>query len=127
MAWDGDAKLFQNVAIRRPRIHDLDHRAIVVTIKRGQPGQLKLYRQRRQWFPLQLTPVEEQDQQTRLFGELRKTCEEDAPMKRKQNDWISEESWRLIAHRAMLRHTGRLCQAGGRRLHCQIGASLRKD
>jgi hypothetical protein len=71
--------------------------------------------------------VEEQDQQTRLFGELRKTCEKDAPTKRKQNDWISEESWRLIAHWAMLRHTGRLCQAGGRRLHHQIGASLRKD
>jgi hypothetical protein len=127
MAWDGDAKLFRNVAIQRPRIHDLDHRAIVATIKRGQPGQLKLYHQRRQRFPLQLPPVEEQDQQTRLFGELRKTCEEDAPTKRKRNDWLLEESWRLIAHRAMLRHTGCLCQAGGRRLHCQIGASLRKD
>ncbi len=71
--------------------------------------------------------MEEQDQQTRLFGELRKTCEKDAPTKRKRNDWISEESWRLIAHRAMLRHTGRLCQAGGRRLHRQIDTSLHKD
>jgi hypothetical protein len=44
MARDGDAKLFQNVAIRRPRIHDSDHRAILATIKRGRPGQLKLYR-----------------------------------------------------------------------------------
>jgi hypothetical protein len=64
--------------------------------------------------------VEEQDQQTRLFGELWKTCEEDAPTKWKQNDWILEE-------RAMLRHTGRLCQAGGCRLHRQIGVSLCKD
>ncbi len=48
-------------------------------------------------------------------------------MRRKQNDWISEESWRLIAHRAMLCHTGRLCLAGGRHLHRQVGASLRKD
>jgi hypothetical protein len=71
--------------------------------------------------------VEEQDQQTGLFGELQKTCKEDAPTKRKRNDWILEESWQLIAHRAMLCHTGRLCQAGGRRLHRQIGASLRKD
>jgi hypothetical protein len=127
MAWDGDAKLFQNVAIRRPWIHDSDHRAIIATIRRGRPGQLKLYRQRRQQFPLQLPPVEEQDQQTRLFGELWKTCEEDAPTRRKQNNWILEESWRLIAHRAMLRHTGRLCQAGGRHLHRQVGASLHKD
>jgi hypothetical protein len=27
----------------------------------------------------------------------------------------------------MLRRTGRLCQMGGRRLHRQIGAALRKD
>jgi hypothetical protein len=121
------AWLFWNVAIRRPWIHNSDHRAIIASIRRGQPGQLKLYRQRRQRFPLQLPPVEERDQQMSLFGELRKTCEEDAPTRRKQNNWILEESWRLIAHRAMLRHTGRPCQAGGRRLHRQIGASLRKD
>ncbi len=96
-------------------------------IRRGRLRQLKLYRQRRQRFPLQLPPVEEQDQQMRLFGELRKTCEENAPTRRKQNNWISEESWRLIAHWAMLRHTGRLCQAGGRCLHHQVGASLCKD
>jgi hypothetical protein len=83
MARDGDAKLFRNVAIPLPRIHNSDHRAIVATIKRGRPGHLKLYRRCRQQFPLQLPPVEEQDQQTRLFGELRKTCEEDVPMKRK--------------------------------------------
>ncbi len=127
MAWDGDAKLFQNIAIQRPWIHDSDHRAIVATIRRGRLGQLKLHRRRCQRFPLQLLPVEEQDQQTRLFGELQKTCEEDAPTRQKQNDWILEESWRLIAHWAMLRHTGRLCQAGGQRLHRQVGASLRKD
>jgi hypothetical protein len=64
-------------------------------------------------FSLRLTPVEEQDKQTRLFGELQKTCKEDALTRHKHNDWISEESWQLIAHRAMLRCTGRLCQTGG--------------
>ncbi len=48
-------------------------------------------------------------------------------MQRKQNDWILEESWQLIAHRAMLRRTGRLCQTGGHSLYRQIGASLCKD
>jgi hypothetical protein len=48
-------------------------------------------------------------------------------MRRKQNNWILEESWQLIAHRAMLRCTGHLCQMGGHHSHCQIGASLRKD
>ncbi len=48
-------------------------------------------------------------------------------MRRKQNDWILEESWRLIAHRAMLHCTGHLCQTRGHCLHRQIGISLRKD
>jgi hypothetical protein len=48
-------------------------------------------------------------------------------VRRKGSDWILEESWRLIAHRAMLRRTDRLCQMGGRHLHHQIGASLCKD
>jgi hypothetical protein len=48
-------------------------------------------------------------------------------MQQKRSDWISEESWWLIAHRAMLRRTGRLCQMGGRRMQCQIGALLCKD
>jgi hypothetical protein len=48
-------------------------------------------------------------------------------MRHKCNNWILEESWRLIAHRAMLRCTSRLCRMGGCCLHCQIGASLCKD
>jgi hypothetical protein len=44
-------KLFWGVALRRPRIHDLDHRAVVALILRGRPGQLKRYRQHRQRFP----------------------------------------------------------------------------
>jgi hypothetical protein len=111
----------------QPRFHDSDHRAIVTSITRGRPGRLKLYRQHRQTFPLQLPPVEEQDKQTCVLGELQKTCKEDAPTRRKHNNWVSEESWRIIAHWAMLRCTGRLCQMGGCCLHCQIGASLCKD
>ncbi len=48
-------------------------------------------------------------------------------MRRLKNGWILEESWRLIAHQAMLRRTGRLCQAGGRCLNRQIGISFQKD
>jgi hypothetical protein len=43
-------------------------------------------------FPLQLPLVEEQDEQTRHFGEMRKSCNEDALMRQKWKDWISEES-----------------------------------
>ena len=127
MARERDGKLFRNVAVRRPRIHDSDHRAVVASIRRGRPGQLKAYRRGRMRFPLQLPPVEEQDEQTRRFGELREACRTDTPTRQKRNDWISDETWRLIAHRAMLRRTGRLCCTGGRRLRRQIGVSLCKD
>jgi hypothetical protein len=127
MARESDVRHFRNVVFRQPRIHNLDHRVVVTSIRKGKVGKLKGYRKSRQTFPLQLPPVEEQDAQTRLFGELRATCKDDAPTQRKCSDWISEESWRLIAHQAMLRRTGRLCQTGGRRMKRQIGALLRKD
>jgi hypothetical protein len=127
MALGGDEKLFRNMAFWQPRFHNSDHQAIVALITRGRPGRLKLYHRLCQTFPLQLPPVEEQDEQTRLFGELQKTCKEDAMTRRKHIDWILNKSWRLIAHQAMLRRTGRLCQTGGHRLHCQISASLSRD
>jgi hypothetical protein len=127
MAWGKDAKLFRNVAFWQPRLHTLDHWAVVASIVRGRHGQLKLYCRCPQRFPLQLPPVEEQDQQTHLFGELQKACEENGMMRQMKNDWILEESWRPLAHRATLRHTGRLCQTGGCCLNCQIGISLQKD
>ncbi len=61
------------------------------------------------------------------LGTGRIGVEEDALTRHKRNNLIWEESWRLIAHRAMLHCTGRLCQMGGGCLHCQIGTSLCKD
>jgi hypothetical protein len=88
---------------------------------------MKLYCRSRQRFPLHLPPVEEQDQLTRLLGELGNTCEENATQWQMKYDWILEESWQLIAHRAMLHRTGCLCQTGGHRMDRQIGVSLQKD
>jgi hypothetical protein len=127
MAWGEDAKLFCNVAFWQPRFHISNHWAVVASIVRGRQGRMKLYRRSRQRFPLHLPPVEEQDQLTRLFGELQNTSKENATQQQIKYNWILEESWWLIAHRAMLRRTGRLCQTGGRRMDSQIGVSLQKD
>jgi hypothetical protein len=70
---------FRTVAFWQPRIHNSDHRAIVASIRKGKVGKLKRCSKSRQTFPLQLPPAEEQDTQTRLFGELRATCNDDAP------------------------------------------------
>jgi hypothetical protein len=120
MARGVDTKAFQSVGFRQLRIHDSDHRAVVANVSRGRKGRLKKYRRGRQKFPLQLAPLGEQDGVTQLFGRLKEEYKEMDPKKRPWNDWISEETWRLIAHRAMLRRAGRLCQTGGRRLHRQI-------
>jgi hypothetical protein len=78
-------------------------------------------------FPPQTAPLGEQDGVMRLFGKLREECKETDPKKRLWNDWILEETCRLIAYLAMLRRAGRLCQMGGRQIHLQIGAALRND
>jgi hypothetical protein len=83
MARELDVRHFRNVAFWQPRIHNLDHRAVVASIRKGKVGKLKRYRKSRQTFPLQLPPAEEQDAQTRLFGELWATCKDDAPTQQK--------------------------------------------
>jgi hypothetical protein len=113
MAREVDTKAFWSVGFRQPRFHDSDHRAVVANIMRGRKGRLKKYRRSRQKFPLQLAPLGEQDEVTRLFGRLKEECKETNPKKQPWNDWISEETWRLIAHRAMLRRAGCLCRTGG--------------
>ena len=124
MARDSDQRLFQNVAFQQPRVHNLDHHAVIALISRGQVGRLKKYCRDRQMLPLTLPPLEEQDDLTWAFGELWKTCEDKGKLKRATHDWISTEMWILIEHRAMLHRTGHLCQAGRRRLTCQICSSL---
>ena len=117
MAREGDTRAFWNVAFQRLRFHDLDHRVAVATILRGQKGRLKKYRQSCQKFPLQLPPLELQDEDTKIFGELRGECKEKDPASCPWNDWISKESWQLIANRAMLRRSSHLYQRGGCCLH----------
>jgi hypothetical protein len=75
MVHDRDYRRFRNVGFRWPRYHDSDHRAVVATIKSGR-RRLTEYRRKRQKFPLQLPPVEQQDDLTRAFEALKVTCEE---------------------------------------------------
>ena len=59
-------------------------------------------------IPLTLPPPDEQDNLTRAFEELQKTCKDKGKTKRVSRDWISMEMWVLIEHRTMLRCTGHL-------------------
>ena len=81
---------------------------------RGRTGRLTKYQRQRQKFPLTLPPTEEQDEVTRAFGELRKTCIEGEKRARKHSDWILLGTWQLIEQRSMLWCYSRLCQASVR-------------
>ena len=95
MARKCDCRRFLNVGFRWPRYHISDHRAIVATIKSGR-RKLKEYRRKHQEFPLQLPPVEQQDDLTRAFEALRVTCEEPEMTKAHWRDWMSDSTWLLI-------------------------------
>jgi hypothetical protein len=91
LARKGDVKLFQKAVFRQPRMHDSDHRAVILSILRGRKGRLKSYQRQRQTFPLTLPPREDEDELTRLFGDLRETCAEEVRARRTYagSDWIS--------------------------------------
>ena len=51
----GDTRRFWNVVFRWPQYHDLDHQAVIATIRMGK-RRLTAYRRKCQKFPLQLPP-----------------------------------------------------------------------
>ena len=65
-ACERDAKRFRNVGFWWPQYHDLDHRAVIGTIRMGR-RRLKEYRRKCQEFPLQLPPIEQQDDMKQAF------------------------------------------------------------
>ncbi len=54
------------------------------------------YRKKRQEFPLQLPPVEQQDNLTRAFKALKVTSVEPETTKAHWRDWMSDSTWLLI-------------------------------
>ena len=64
---------------------------------------------------------------TRQFEELKASLVHPDPKHHPRNDWISPETWKLVGNQTMLRQTGRLCHAGGRRMKRAIWHSLQTD
>ena len=85
------------------------------------------YRKKRQKFPLQLTPVEQQDDLTQAFEALKVTCDEPETTKAHWRDWMSDSTWLLIKQRTLLRRAGQLRQSEGRRMQRAIHAALKRD
>ena len=126
MAREGGIARLRKVGFQSPPIHDSNHCAVVAHMRRGRDGSLKIYQQNCQCFPITLPPGE-QDEMTCQFEELKATIVHPGPKHHPRNDWISMETWRLVANRMMLHRTGRLCRAGGRRMKRGIWAALKTN
>jgi hypothetical protein len=80
-ASEGDMWCFWSVGFWWPQYHDLDHHAVVATI-RAEKRWLKAYWRQCQKFPMQLSPQELRDD-----------------LKRHSRNWVSEGTWLLIKQR----------------------------
>jgi hypothetical protein len=125
MAREQDRKQFRRVGLRAPRHHDSDHQAVVAIFYGGRPGKVHQYRKRRQRVPLRLPRQGPHGEAETAFEELREAVEPTPPRKCPANQWISEGTWAIINHRAMLRRQGGLDQRGGQRLGRRIQSSLK--
>ena len=81
----------RKLRLRTPRRHGSDHRAVIVTMRGGNPAKLKEYRRKRRTFPINtgigpLTEIESQ------FAALTSDLGEPTPRERTANKWISEET-----------------------------------
>ncbi len=77
-------------------------------------------------FPLSLPPGPK-DANTALFDALAAKCIDPKPPWVPGKDWISEGTWKLIAKRASLMHSGGKRQAAARRMQRKVKAALKVD
>ena len=81
---------------------ELDHRAIIAVLHAGKKQVLKAYWRRCQRFPIQLCKYSPRLETETMFEELQAAYEKPPPQEVKANSWISNVSWHLIDHCAML-------------------------
>jgi hypothetical protein len=108
-----------------PRYYS-DHRALVAVIYAEGGGDLKRYRKRMQQFPLSL-PWGPRAQLDAAYEEIQRDVVRPPPRERPDNKLITNETWRIVDKRALLRRKGMLSQAAARSLGREIRARLKAD
>ena len=122
----GDTRRFWNVVFRWPQYHDLDHQAVIATIRMGK-RRLTAYRRKCQKFPLQLPPQELRDDLTQVFEELKVICEEPTAAKHHWRNWMRDSTWLLIRQCTSLHRAGQLSRCVSQRMQRTIYAVLKRD
>ena len=118
-----DQSLFCNVSFRDPR-HNTNH-FMVLGFLRSTPkkGDAKYLRGRNNLPP---KPPNEPMREDGIFATLRRAVPKPHVRKRRTNEWISEETWRLVSERVSARR-GKRVQARIWRISREILASLKEE
>ena len=126
MACEGEIAQFKGVGFLSPRFLHSDHHVVVANIGVGRKGQLTNYWRTCQKFSLSL-PLGPKDANTTTFDTLAAKCVEPKKKRLPGNDWISKGTWKLIAKRTSLLHSGKIRQAAVRRMKLEVQVALKAD
>ncbi len=103
-----------------------NHCAIVTVVRAGGEGRLKKYWRKRQKLPLSL-PLGPKDADTMAFAALAAECVDPKSTRKQWKDWMSKETWRLIAKRVSLLRSSHIRQDTTRRMKREIKAAIKAD
>ena len=118
-----DRSLFRNVSVRDPR-HNTDHFMVVGCLRRAPERENTRYIAVGKKSPLR--PPTEPTREDGIFASLQRAVPKPHARERRKNEWISEETWRLVDKRVSARR-GAGVQARIQRLGRAIRASLKGD
>ena len=118
-----DQSVFRNVFVRYPR-HNTDHFMLVGCQHSAPAREHAKYITGRKKLPLQ--PPTEPTREDGIFAALRMAVPKPHSRERLKNEWISEETWRLVNERVSAQR-GVGVKAKIRRLSREIAASLKGD
>ena len=118
-----DRSLFCNVSVRDPR-HNTGHYMVLGCLRSAPERDHAKYLTGRKKLPLQ--PPNEPTREDGILVALRRAVPKPHMRERRMNEWISEETWRLVNERVSARRGARV-QARIWRLIRAIAASLKGD
>ena len=95
-----DRRLFRNVSVRDPR-HNTNHYMVLGCLRSVPKKEHARYLSGRKKLPLRLP--DEPTREDGIFAALRRAVPKPHTRERRENGWISEDTWRLVDKRVSAR------------------------
>ena len=100
-----DQSLFWNVSVRDPR-HNTNHYMVLGCLRNAPKRENAKYLTGRKKLPLQ--PPKNPTREDGIFAALQRDVPKPHVRERRTNEWISEETWRLVDERVSARQGTRV-------------------